>query len=235
MKKDHKRFILRKGRREKSTNPLKTFKPGAIRRRWGKDEEDHPEREGMRRKNWRYLTDDFRPLRRFLKKRLGKDWNSVWAEICSYNDERSLDGWHFRMHVLQFVDTTGKWGQGSRYRGADTKPRGFYVDDVGRLQYAQTDHEIRQALYKKMDHKKFHFEKALEEGDVKIDDQHFERLNGLWYVLEEKGTHRIPDGYKRCPVTNLKVPAHRWVPRFVRKQLNKKELRRWGLKNDNQK
>jgi len=137
MKKDHKRIILRSGRAEKSDwDILQTDMKGAE-KRYGKDLEDWPERTGNRISRRHKQSDDMKPLRRFLRKKVGTPWNKVWSEICEANKGDSVDAWHFRRHASREVDWEGRWIQYHGYWGTLGEPTGFYVDEHGILQYTE--------------------------------------------------------------------------------------------------
>jgi hypothetical protein len=74
-------------------------------------------------------NDHLRPLERWLRSRIGQDWDTLWSEICKAADRRSLPGWHLRQHLHMLVETESRVIQ-------ETGFRGFYVDPRSRkLQY----------------------------------------------------------------------------------------------------
>ena len=74
-------------------------------------------------------TDHLRPLERWLRSRIGQDWNALWSEACQVADRRSLPGWHLRQHLEMLVETERRLIQ-------ETSFRGFYVHPRSRkLQY----------------------------------------------------------------------------------------------------
>jgi len=85
------------------TNPSKKWG-----RRLGKNEydaEDHgPTRAPIARRhqygwNAKEFSDLLGPLRRYLRKQVGRPWNKVWSEITRNLDSRSLSGQHIFDHI----------------------------------------------------------------------------------------------------------------------------------------
>ena len=77
-------------------------------RRLGKNEhdaEDHgPTRAPIARRhqygwNAKEFSDLLGPLRRYLRKQVGRPWNKVWSEIVRNLDSRSLSGQHIFDHI----------------------------------------------------------------------------------------------------------------------------------------
>ena len=77
-------------------------------RRLGKNEydaEDHgPTRAPIARHhqygwNAKEFSDVLGPLRRYLRKQVGRPWNKVWSEISRILDNRSLSGQHIFDHI----------------------------------------------------------------------------------------------------------------------------------------
>jgi hypothetical protein len=79
---------------------------GARKGRKPRDWEDVPARQGMRRPYgyWgKELNDHLGPLRRFLRKQVGRPWNKIYSEICSgLRAGRPLHD-HLRRHVFEIV------------------------------------------------------------------------------------------------------------------------------------
>ena len=51
------------------------------------------------------FTDVLGPLRRFLRKNVGRPWNGVYSELCRGLDRRKVTGLHIFQHVEDFVET----------------------------------------------------------------------------------------------------------------------------------
>lgn len=50
------------------------------------------------------FSDVLNPLRRFLRKNVGRPWNKVYSEICEHLDDRSIMGRHLFDHLSWEVD-----------------------------------------------------------------------------------------------------------------------------------
>ena len=49
------------------------------------------------------LNENLSPLRRYLAKQVGRPWNDVYSEICSFLDTGSTVKQHVRQHLTDFV------------------------------------------------------------------------------------------------------------------------------------
>ena len=81
--------------------------------------EDYPEKEGMRRRHvlsrdWKMLNENLSPLKRYLRKQVGRPWNAVYREISTGLRSTSAVQQHVRDHVWDFVErhvTVGPKGE----------------------------------------------------------------------------------------------------------------------------
>lgn len=83
---------------------------GARKGRRPRDLEDLPVKLGMRRPYGYYgkeLSDHLGPLRRYLRKQVGRPWNKVYSEICAELRRGHPLHDHLRRHVFEIV-TFGK-------------------------------------------------------------------------------------------------------------------------------
>jgi hypothetical protein len=63
------------------------------------------------------LRDNLRPLERWLKSKVGQEWDKVYSEFCAREDKRSLRGDHIHSHLKEMVcGSGGKEGDGRYYR-----------------------------------------------------------------------------------------------------------------------
>ncbi len=102
--------------------------------------DDLPHHEGMRRPYARgyrtkELTDNLRPLRRYLERQVGRPWNKIYSEIARGHSLHSTMQRHLRLHLQDFVALTprrrmdwgyrrdGSWGAMERLW-----PEPLYVD-----------------------------------------------------------------------------------------------------------
>jgi hypothetical protein len=119
-------------------------------RKWGrrlrKDEyelDDHgPTRVSSARRrqhtNWKDFSDVLGPLRRYLRKQVGRPWEKIWSEITHTLDSRSLTGQHIFDHIRWEVEQQAWLGDDGgvyrRQRWGHVEPvRGLYVHPVTRL------------------------------------------------------------------------------------------------------
>lgn len=119
-------------------------------RRLGKSEydaEDHgPMRAPLARHhqygwNAKDFADLLGPLRRYLRKQVGRPWNKIWSEITRTLDNRSLSGQHIFDHIRwEVAQHTFLGAEGSVHRDRSSGAvavSGFYVHPVtGLLCYA---------------------------------------------------------------------------------------------------
>jgi hypothetical protein len=72
-----------------------------------RDVEDHPSSQGMRRPYQRQggksLNEHLAPLRRFLRKQVGRPWNKVYSEICDGLRAGHPVHDHVRQHLFDYV------------------------------------------------------------------------------------------------------------------------------------
>ena len=119
-------------------------------KKWGRrlekneyDADDHgPTRASIARHhqygwNSKEFSDLLGPLRRYLRKQVGRPWNKVWSEISRTLDNRSLSGQHIFDHIRWEVEQNARLGaNGSvyhdRWSGA-VAVSGLYVHPVTRL------------------------------------------------------------------------------------------------------
>src|SRR5215207_11418212 len=119
-------------------------------RKWGrrlrKDEyelDDHGRARASSARRRQYddpkdFSDLLGPLRRYLRKQVGRPWNKIWSEITQTLDSRSLTGLHIFDHIRWEVEQKAWIGEDARvYRkrqwGAVVPVDGLYVHPVTRL------------------------------------------------------------------------------------------------------
>lgn len=125
-----------------------------------------------------YIGTNFNLIRRFLKSRIGKNWNDVYSEICEDADVRSFEGNHLREWLSCVVEINTRIEDGeivSEFGYKITSPEDFYVDPNTNI--------LKQV--EKSDYKR---EKAtnLEQGVYEVDGQTYCKHEGLWYRVEMK-------------------------------------------------
>lgn len=85
--------------------------------------------------NAKEFTDLLGPLRRYLRKQVGRPWDKVWSEIAATLDSRSLTGLHIFDHIRWEVELEGWFGDDGRLYhrrrwGAIELVSGLYVHPV---------------------------------------------------------------------------------------------------------
>jgi hypothetical protein len=92
--------------RERLGGPVKYRRPGRERNR---DPDDLPRKEGMRRphllcRSRKSLNENLAPLRKYLRKQVGRPWNAVYSEISARLAPTSPVKQHVRDHLWDFVE-----------------------------------------------------------------------------------------------------------------------------------
>jgi len=176
--------------------------------------------------NCKEFSDLLGPLRKCLRKQVGRPWNDVYSELCESLDQRSLSGIHIWGHVKSEVELypvirrDGVICRGYRFHwhGDPLTPlQGLYVHPrTGILCYI----EERTKRYRRP-----------ENPDIKkIDEFHnYELIKGIWYFVTY---HNVPK-YKYVMIEGEQVKKEDGFTRmyWMKKQLNSKELRRNKLVN----
>lgn len=101
MKKSMKPTIVNTGRWNSNRYD---YKP---RRRSDKEPKDCPT-EAKPHKRGSYIkemSDRLGPLWRAIRSRIGDKWNDIFSDLCEHNDSRDIRGYHLRSHVSDLVQT----------------------------------------------------------------------------------------------------------------------------------
>ena len=80
------------------------------------------------------FRDHLAPLKRLLRKNVGRPWDKVYSEICEFADRRSVQGFHLLDHVDYFVErncwiegrkvmSVGRWGGAGEVKGLYVHPK----------------------------------------------------------------------------------------------------------------
>lgn len=88
--------------------------------------------------NAKEFSDSLGPLRRYLRKQVGRPWDKVWSEITATLDSRSLTGQHIFDHIRWEVELDAWLGDDGRLYhkrrwGTIELVSGLYVHPVTRL------------------------------------------------------------------------------------------------------
>jgi hypothetical protein len=204
-----------------------------------KEYDDLPKRvSGSRSKHLRagevkYFSDLLGPLRRFLRKNVGRPWDMVYSEMKESLDDRKVTGRHVFEHVdgevetHAFIDGDGElytWG----YRGRQPV-YGFYVDPRTGLLCWSDNNPWRKARAKSRT-------AAEEITHVRLSaNTGYVKFNGIWYFVEYKIYEKPGDcGQHKQPPLLLTIQKISNSPILIlrKKQLSPKELKAAKLMND---
>lgn len=205
-------------------------------------------RQALQQNAWtKDLNENLRPLERYLWKQRGRKWNDVYSEICASLDTGSTVKMHVRDHLDDFVerhiciDRNGEWlGQ----RGIWGYPRTpeywraeLYVDPVdGVLK------EVER-LRKRLGLKKVSYgghQQSLIENRVELNAEYELRMiRGIWFKVQffdarfveppEFECLEVPHQHYDAGWWNTRLP-NQWRLVRTKRQLGKKELKKYGLK-----
>jgi hypothetical protein len=207
------------------------------RKRWLKlQPEEWPKRESIYAKaNTKSFNEHLGPLRRFLRKQVGRPWDKVFSEICQNLRVDSAVQSHVRDHLEDFVETCvieigGVLCSGKRPVGHPLK-RGFwkefYVCPRSGLLRAIRSRRVAQ--------------KAAPVERIKVDrSREYRLMNGIWYEValrpityDEFGERDIVLRAEVGPLFEREAMRTYGAKVFAasRRQLNKREIRRLKLRS----
>jgi len=212
-----------------------------------------PPQEGMRRlyRDYKEFGDRINPLRKYIMSQVGRPWNDVWSDICKHADVRNIRGWHLREHARREVISYADWSDpGSKqYRWLPA----MSLEGNSSFDVVYEDKNGILRLHKGIKYKR----KKKEHTYITISGKDYKKINGCWFVITEPGRYeyrryrhksmRHPnlvwgkeDSYDSIFLKDPSLDEYMWgytLYHFVeakQKQLSTKELKRIGLKNDNQ-
>lgn len=207
--------------------------------------EDMPKTDPMKRFDWGWgkeFGESLNPLRKFLLSKVGAKWDDVYSEIREHLDPKSTIQNHIMQHLWHYVE---------RNVTIDEDGRPYYLSYNGwqplyRSKYRGTlyVHPLTGILLesppypKKPDRMPWGYDPNKYKAP---DGTDFIRKNGVWFKLVssfvkwdyeyetkgfwlDTGVHRT----MQCPIEGT------WAKRFEYKeqQCSKKELKKYGLKNE---
>ncbi len=222
MRKDMKRVIIEVVRFEDRGT---TSRGSGVRSRErilvARDPEALPERLGTCRRLWggtRSPSDRLGPLWRWLRRQVGRPWDNVWSEVCSTNDERTIDGWHLRRHLSGWVRPHRQRPRGQFYGAV------YFVDRHGILR-CDSDYRSNSWLSTRS--------RSPLVGDpdriVVSQRLRYERIEGFWYAVEKDERNEIPvwDAAQRQRVLMVLGPDD--LRRWRKRRLGNREVRTLAL------
>ncbi|MCV0439712.1 MAG: hypothetical protein K5880_13885 [Hydrogenophaga sp.] len=216
MRKDMKDVLVTPGRNGKWDGARKTQPTDDVDRL-----DNLPQHEGMKRRwaegGWGWsFGDHINPLRKWLKKHVGRPFDKVYSEFCEHADARNLRGWHAREHFWMEVDTHAERLAALEHRWK--WPSQFYVDEHGILR-----EDERGRRWRRRDQEK-------DPDKCKVGDRLFERINGCWFEVwyeDEELSRKVWSWALQRKV----VEYYSKEVKVCQRQLSKKALRDLGLSN----
>ena len=178
------------------------------------------------------FSDLLGPLRRYLRRNVGRPWDKVYSELAQHLDKRKTTGIHIFDHVKWeveqncFVGEDGKVYQ-RRYRRTDPVS-GLYVHPrTGLLCWSDSKSIWHQTLANKRAERK-----RQTEWRVPISgNRHYVKLNGIWYIADiERYTRSERPAEEEARMTLVEENQTTWRVTNKR-QCSRKELKAAGLTN----
>ncbi len=192
----------------------------------------------------KYLNENLAPLRRYLFKQRGRKWDDVFSEICARLDTGSTVKMHVREHLDDFVirnvrvDENGMYWAVSRWGGPRTPDQwrpDLYVCPIdGQL------NETRVLMLKLgLKRRRYHSWRDIQKqpcAELKqlSDCLFLIKLKSVWYSVETDANPACAYGCPKDVYEILKSFTSSTNPDWKvlsKKQLSKKELAKYGLKN----
>lgn len=221
--------------------------PNKYGRRANLPDELQPKFEGMKRpySNRKGLTDLLGPLKRWLRSQVGRPWNDVYSEACAVIKPDSIIRAHVKTHLLEFVERHTFMHQGKvsildqSYHG-----RGIIAVTERRygwnLFFVHPETGVLCAIPQKSWKTDRFARRAAQAENLRWLDNRFalKNVKGIWFACQFRAV--LDHG----PFTAYDHIAGQVVGRgglvrrdgvylhcIVRRQLSRRELRRYGLRN----
>lgn len=179
------------------------------------------------RNRTKYFSDHLGPLYRWLRSKVGQQWDDVYSELCQRLDTSTLSGQHILFHLWGFVERNVVLIDGVPYRKDNQEyPLGRFYRGWRDKLYVHPDTGILCIVKKppKLPPKK--------RDDLVVIDpyHHYRKLNDEWYLITLQDVPSMQD------VTDivLKVTLKPWtawqeygreVYAVSKRQCNKKEIK----------
>lgn len=203
------------------------------------------------------FTDVLGPIIGYLSSKVGQKWDDVYSEICQNLPKNSTNTLHVREHIEAYVERNIMMINGKPY-SADTSfggfrclseifgPKQFYVDpNTGLLckprERSQRNYYKRPPKYIKV---------LAEKGNPYVQ---YHKIKGIWYLITLRdykfteadhyftpvfkvrisvfaSVYDLAYGERRCRQDIKDAYGGDYLP-ISKKQMNKKELAKAGLKN----
>jgi hypothetical protein len=172
----------------------------------------------LKRKS-KYFSDCLGPLSRWLRSKVGQDWDDIYHELCQILDITTLSGKHILSHVWGYVERDVVLVDGivcdRRYgRQLGSGREELYVHPETRILCLAN--KVRKLPPKKPD------------DFLKIDDyHHYQKLDGIWYLFELADReeleviHQYYSRVKTWKYTASKRQCNKKQIKFITEQLSK--------------
>lgn len=227
----------------------------------GDDVDDLPHYQSNTRKfgyNKRTLSDHLSPLKRFIKSKIGKKWDNVFAEICEKNNSNSVVQNHVREHALQYVALNVVMIDNIPHQVAEYRAAGFSPIYKSRYSYLAWVHPETNELMAMLDAPEKRVVSKSSYERVEIDDEHqLHKIKGIWYMIHIR--HRMYDfeygdvlldfsrisnidwkirEFNRSVIRSdarqdrIRVYGSPFAYGYKKEQIGHKLLRKYNLKND---
>jgi hypothetical protein len=190
----------------------------------------------------KWLNENLAPLKRYLRKQVGRPWNKVYSEISENLKPTSTVQQHVRDHIEDFVAlktrtkdgaifAAGKWG-GERALADEYRP--FFVHPRTKLLLANPDYRSwsKQARAKRAAADK---ERAERMRVIDAKTQLHKLRDDVWWEvkLAKLGDGREADALQSAGLTDLPLSelyGREGVRALSKRQLNKAEIKRLKLR-----
>lgn len=193
------------------------------------------------------------PLERFINKQVGKKWDDVYSEICKHNSKAGAVGLHIFQHLYGFIEVkVEKRDDGAVYSLPSAGFRRWFSSELtfGTLYVDPDDNIIKK--YRRNKPKKRQPKPVTEYSVVGSSCESIKLDDGIWYLVT---LGDVPKPEMRSmprfdPKTGeYKIVYEKYYPRVKcamrgsvcyldarkyvvsKKQLNKKQLRDFGVSN----
>ncbi|MEG4803991.1 hypothetical protein QUB63_07150 [Microcoleus sp. ARI1-B5] len=163
----------------------------------------------LRRKS-KYFSDCLGPLYRWLRSKVGQEWDDIYHELCQILDITTLSGKHILSHVWGYVERDAVLVDGIVYKRKSQRQLGFWKEEL----YVHPETRILCLANKvpKIPPKK-------PDDFLKIDDyHHYQKLDGIWYLFELADMEELE-------VTKYYSRVKTWKYTARKRQCNKKQIK----------
>jgi hypothetical protein len=124
-------------RRGSRTKQMKGYK-NKLKRNLYEYARQHESMKFMHGGGTKFFNDNLEPMKRFLNRKVGKNWNKVHSELCGVLSKQTISGLHVFNHLYQFVFEKvkiegkkiyfmGNFGKYKELRSEEKWPR-FYIN-----------------------------------------------------------------------------------------------------------